>query len=389
MDRERYQTVFARERGSVAAPTAGSTSPRSPGPNPRPGCAHRSSDAPCGTGDVPACAGERGLGYPSPRERYSLPEDTANRQPRATRGPACGGCRDHHRSGTGALCPHWPAGGPYRYDRHLSLPGSHLQVVRRPSPTFICRSRLLLMLVSAFAGKEKTLARIAMRSKPVIASSPTVTACSSPLREKPRQTQVTVDTRGENALGKVPFGVEACAFQRRFHQPLGFDQLRIFASRHLYVASPADRYARERLGDEEADPMISGSMLFPDGRRRCRSSSRELGQFHCAGFDFVDRAAWAIRGEDRRVSALDCLGQRPQARCLRTGYSSRARSENQSFDSARDQFPIEAAADQNRRLKSIMKIASTRDKTAMPEAPHLQSRWRRGICPRLHHDLVT
>ena len=114
LDRERYQTVFARQRGSVAAPTAG---------------LHF-------TPDVLERIRARGvlityltlhvgLGTFQPvrvaevaqirlhAERYSLPQETALEINRALRRRAARGGRwNYYGPSTGTLCPHRPLAGP-------------------------------------------------------------------------------------------------------------------------------------------------------------------------------------------------------------------------------------------------------------------------------------
>ncbi len=78
----------------------------------------------------------------------------------------------------------------------------------------------------------------------------------------------------------------------------------------------------------------------------------ELGQFHGAGLDLVHRAAWAVRGEDRRVPTLDCLGERQQAAASGSRAGSTRGQKAELLNRARNQFAVETAADQDRRLKS-------------------------------------
>jgi S-adenosylmethionine:tRNA ribosyltransferase-isomerase len=159
-DRERYQTVFARERGSVAAPTAG---------------LHFTPEIleqirACGVLIAPVTL-HVGLGTFQPvrvaevseirlhAERYSLPEETAlqiNQALREGRRVVATGTTTvrvlEHCARIGRLEPHTGATSIF-----LS-PGSHMQVVKALLTNFHLPQSTLLMLVSAFAGTEKTLA---------------------------------------------------------------------------------------------------------------------------------------------------------------------------------------------------------------------------------------
>ena len=85
-DEDRYQTVYARAEGSVAAPTAGLHSPRDPGFAVRERGAHRRTGPP-GVGPAP-----------SSRWKWTTPASTRC-TPSATRSPAA---RRDGRSGAGA-----------------------------------------------------------------------------------------------------------------------------------------------------------------------------------------------------------------------------------------------------------------------------------------------
>ena len=61
-DQERYQTVYSRELGSAAAPTAGH--PGTAGENPRQGREDRVRHPPCGPGHLPPREGRGGAGAP-------------------------------------------------------------------------------------------------------------------------------------------------------------------------------------------------------------------------------------------------------------------------------------------------------------------------------------
>ena len=160
LDRERYQTIFARQRGSVAAPTAG---------------LHF-------TGEILERIRARGvvityltlhvgLGTFQPvrvadvseihlhTERYSLPAETAQEVSRALlegRRVVAAGTTTvralEHCAQIGRMEPHTGTTNIF-----LS-PGSRLNVVKALLTNFHLPQSTLLMLVSALAGKDKTLA---------------------------------------------------------------------------------------------------------------------------------------------------------------------------------------------------------------------------------------
>ena len=160
LDRERYQTVFARQRGSVAAPTAGLHF--------TPGILERIRAR--GVHIAPLTL-HVGLGTFQPvrvaevseirlhAERYSLPEETALRVNDAL--------RDGRRvvaAGTTTVrvlehCARIDRLEPHSSTTDIFLsPGSRLEVVRALLTNFHLPQSTLLMLVSAFAGRENTLA---------------------------------------------------------------------------------------------------------------------------------------------------------------------------------------------------------------------------------------
>jgi S-adenosylmethionine:tRNA ribosyltransferase-isomerase len=160
MDRERYQTVFARERGSVAAPTAGlHFTPeildqiRARGVLIAPVTLH------VGLGTFQPVRVTEVSEIRLHAERYSLPEDTArliNHALREGRRVVAAGTTTvrvlEHCARIGRLEAHTGT-----TDIFLS-PGSRLQVVKALLTNFHLPQSTLLMLVSAFAGTEKTLA---------------------------------------------------------------------------------------------------------------------------------------------------------------------------------------------------------------------------------------
>ncbi|HUX43814.1 MAG TPA: tRNA preQ1(34) S-adenosylmethionine ribosyltransferase-isomerase QueA [Terracidiphilus sp.] len=162
-DRERYQTVFARERGSVAAPTAG---------------LHFTSavlEAAAARGvEVVRVTLHVGLGTFAPlrverveevhlhRERYTLPEATADALNRAGRekrrvvavGTTVVRTLEHcaQRAGEGPLEAHTGQTGIF------ISPGFRFRVVDALLTNFHLPQSSLLMLVSALAGRDAVLA---------------------------------------------------------------------------------------------------------------------------------------------------------------------------------------------------------------------------------------
>ncbi len=160
MDRERYQTVFARQRGSVAAPTAGLHF--------TPEILQRIRDRGVIVTHVTLHVG---LGTFQPvrvaevaeiqlhSERYSLPAETAEQVSRALREG-----RRVVAAGTTTVRTLEHCAQIGRWEAHSGStniflsPGSQLQVVSALLTNFHLPQSTLLMLVSAFAGREKMLA---------------------------------------------------------------------------------------------------------------------------------------------------------------------------------------------------------------------------------------
>jgi len=115
----------------------------------------------------------------------------------------------------------------------------------------------------------------------------------------------------------------------------------------------------------------------------------QLGQLHRSRLHLVQRPAGAVGSKNRPTPTLDSPGQRQQA----TGPGSSARppcrQKAKPFYRARDQFTIEATADQDRQPESTVKIAGAGNKATMPETPNLQSRRGRRFCARLHHYFIA
>jgi S-adenosylmethionine:tRNA ribosyltransferase-isomerase len=160
IDRERYQTVFARQRGSVAAPTAGlHFTPeileriRARGVLIAPVTLH------VGLGTFQPVRVVEVSEIRLHAEHYSLPEETAvqiNHALRESRRVVAAGTTTvrvlEHCARIGRLEPHSGT-----TDIFLS-PGSRLEVVKALLTNFHLPQSTLLMLVSAFAGRENTLA---------------------------------------------------------------------------------------------------------------------------------------------------------------------------------------------------------------------------------------
>jgi len=160
VDRERYQTVFARNRGSVAAPTAGLhfTSEileriRARGVL----ITHLTLHVGLGTFQPVRVAEVSAIRLHG--ERYSLPAETAQQVNRALlqgRRIVAAGTTTvrvlEHCANSGKLEPHSGVTSIF-----LS-PGSGFNVVGALLTNFHLPQSTLLMLVSAFAGKDKTLA---------------------------------------------------------------------------------------------------------------------------------------------------------------------------------------------------------------------------------------
>lgn len=160
LDRERYQTIFARQRGSVAAPTAGLhftpeilEQMRARGVVVAPLTLH------VGLGTFQPVRVAEVAEIRLHSERYSLPEETALHIKRALhegRRVVAAGTTTvrvlEHCASIGRLEAHSGATSIF-----LS-PGSRFHVVGALLTNFHLPQSTLLMLVSAFAGKDHTLA---------------------------------------------------------------------------------------------------------------------------------------------------------------------------------------------------------------------------------------
>ena len=163
-DRERYQTVYARERGSVAAPTAGLHF--TPGAARRDRRARRRSASPV-TLHVGYGTFKPVRVRPSSRSTSSIPSRTRSGKPprRRSRAPAATAAasiavgttttralEDAARRGGGVVRP-----GRAQADIFI-YPGFRFQVIDGLLTNFHLPQSSLLMLVAAFAGRERVLA---------------------------------------------------------------------------------------------------------------------------------------------------------------------------------------------------------------------------------------
>ena len=162
-DRERYQTVYSRERGSVAAPTAG---------------LHFSSEVldqianrgieiarvtlHVGLGTFAPLRVERVADVHLHRERYTLPAATAdalNRAIRDRRRIVAVGTTTVRTLESAALAANGAELSPHSGETEIFIsPGFRFRLVSALLTNFHLPQSSLLMLVSAFAGRENILA---------------------------------------------------------------------------------------------------------------------------------------------------------------------------------------------------------------------------------------
>jgi S-adenosylmethionine:tRNA ribosyltransferase-isomerase len=160
-DRERYQTVYARERGSVAAPTAGLhftpeilTEIRSRGVEIATVTLH------VGLGTFQPVRVERLEDVQLHAERYTISEDTAlalnaargERRRVVAAGTTTVRTLEHCAQRSGPFVPHSGSTNIF------ISPGFEFRVVEALLTNFHLPQSTLLMLVSAFAGRERVLA---------------------------------------------------------------------------------------------------------------------------------------------------------------------------------------------------------------------------------------
>jgi S-adenosylmethionine:tRNA ribosyltransferase-isomerase len=162
-DRERYQTVYARERGSVAAPTAGlHFSPEILGRLRALGIETAEITLHVGLGTFQPVHVERVEDHRMHRECYRIDSETAERLNRALAagrrlvavGTTTVRALEHAAAlgGDGRL-----AGGSGEADLFI-YPGFRFQAVGAMLTNFHLPRSTLLILVSAFAGRERVLA---------------------------------------------------------------------------------------------------------------------------------------------------------------------------------------------------------------------------------------
>ncbi len=163
LDRERYQTVFAAERGSVAAPTAGlHFTPEVLASIRARGVEIAALTLHVGLGTFQPVRVERLEDIHLHAERYTLPEETAQAVNRAL-------CEDRRVIAVGTTtvrtlehCARIAEGGELRAHSGVTQmfisPGYEFRVVRGLLTNFHLPQSTLLMLVCAFGGTEKVLA---------------------------------------------------------------------------------------------------------------------------------------------------------------------------------------------------------------------------------------
>jgi S-adenosylmethionine:tRNA ribosyltransferase-isomerase len=152
-DRDRYQTVFARERGSVAAPTAGLHFT----PEILDACRRRGADIATvtlhvGLGTFQPLHAERVEDAHLHAERYSITEENAVRLRAAARRVAVG------TTSVRTIETAWRTGELRGETDILIYPGQSFQAVGAMLTNFHLPRTSLLLLVCAFAGTELTLA---------------------------------------------------------------------------------------------------------------------------------------------------------------------------------------------------------------------------------------
>ncbi len=152
-DRDRYQTVFARERGSVAAPTAGLHFT----PEILDACRHRGAEIATvtlhvGLGTFQPLHAERVEEGHLHAERYAISEHTAARLRAASRRVAVG------TTSVRTLETAWRTGAMHGETDIFLYPGQEFQAVGAMLTNFHLPRTSLLLLVCAFAGTELALA---------------------------------------------------------------------------------------------------------------------------------------------------------------------------------------------------------------------------------------
>jgi S-adenosylmethionine:tRNA ribosyltransferase-isomerase len=165
-DRERYQTVYAAERGSVAAPTAGlHFTPQVLDAIRERGVEIAYVTLHVGLGTFQPVRVERLDEIRLHRERYTLPAETANAVNRARaegrRIVAAGTTTVRTLEHCATLAPGQPL-APHSGQTEIFIsPGFSFQLVNALLTNFHLPQSTLLMLVCAFAGREPVLAAYA------------------------------------------------------------------------------------------------------------------------------------------------------------------------------------------------------------------------------------
>jgi len=162
-DRERYQTVFSRERGSVAAPTAGlHFTPQVLDEIAVKGVEVARVTLHVGLGTFAPLRVERVDEVRLHRERYTIPRDTADAVNRARsegRRIVAVGTTVVRTLETAALSAAGRPIEPHSGETDIFIsPGFEFRVVGALLTTFHLPRSSLLMLVSAFAGRDRVLA---------------------------------------------------------------------------------------------------------------------------------------------------------------------------------------------------------------------------------------
>jgi S-adenosylmethionine:tRNA ribosyltransferase-isomerase len=148
-DRERYQTVFARERGAVAAPTAGlHFTPALIEALAGRGVEVARITLHVGPGTFLPVRARRVEDHRMHRERYFVPEETAQAVARAGRVVAVGTTALRTLEGSGGKA------GPGATDLFIT-PGYEFKIVDALFTNFHLPKSTLLMLVAAFAGLDR------------------------------------------------------------------------------------------------------------------------------------------------------------------------------------------------------------------------------------------
>ena len=152
LDRERYQTIFARERGAVAAPTAGLHMTKAL----LAALQQRGVDLVyitlhVGPGTFLPVRARRTEDHRMHAERYLVPEETARALQRAERTIAVG------TTALRTLEASQGRPGPGSTDLFIT-PGYSFRAVQGLFTNFHLPKSTLLMLVAAFAGRERVLA---------------------------------------------------------------------------------------------------------------------------------------------------------------------------------------------------------------------------------------